>query len=433
MRGFHSHLLGERDRPDVRPFYKETYQKSFVGRRPFGPVLRRTTALAVLAALLLTGGLSPRPVRADSVHLDIQLDPYVAGESLTLRIFVSNPTDANVSFVWTNSCTLEGHVESERRSIGGWDPYGLCLFVVIRLQVPANSSVLFQTLTFDTRQDDGCIRAYVALHEYLVSGSAETCPRPAPPVPPGGPMMLVLSSPASARSGELFDFRVTARTLEGSPIEGIRVSAVLGDQDAGTTATGPDGIARMTARAPDVGTATLRSLLVRSSGPAWNNASRAANMLIFPPTARYLRLEASLATGDLLESGGVGMLDLVVRTSDGTTVANASVAAEPEGPLSIKSRTDHGGGRLTITLRAESVNESRVAMVRVVANAPGFDGTELHVGDVVLAPTPSTGGGPSVPLDEGLIPALLAVVAAAAVGAAAVLVGARTRWRKTHH
>lgn len=374
-------------------------------------------ALAATAIVLLAGSaLAP----GGSPYIDVRPDPHLAGEPLTVRLFVVNPTPDNASYWWENSCVFERiSVVSETRVIGSfvYSPATICLMVIVHLDVPANSSVLWFIWAFDTQPDDGCIWVNVTMRNYPVSGSLKACPGPTPP--PLRTMVLTVGAPAAATSAETFGITATARTSEGAPVEGIQVFASLGGADVGTAATGPDGSARLSARAPSVNATTRQSLLVQASGPGWHSASRSAEITIFPPTARYLVLEASAVTGDLIESDGVGIVDVVVRGHDGIAPANVSLAVVPEAPLLITDEKDLGGGRYALTLRASPVNESRVATIRVLANAPGFGGAELRLDYVILAPQPpSIGTGPGTQRGADALPF---VVAGVAVSAAAAL------------
>jgi hypothetical protein len=390
--------------------------------------LRTFAAMATLAALLVTGASSAHLVPGDPVHLDLEFGAYVAGEPLTLRLFVSNPTDAHASFLWRSSCTLVGSLESEGRVLAFWNPYGICRTVIVGLDVPANSSVLLHNWIFDTRPDDGCIRIDLSLYGYSVSGFAETCPGPAPP--PLGRMVLVMSVPAAARSGESLGFHATARTQEGRAIEGISISAHLGDAGVGATVTGPDGVAHFSALVGEVTAASLTSLVVQASGEGWHSASRTADVLVFPALSKYLVLEASPVTGDLIRSGGVGMVYLLVRGNDGLLPPNLSVAVEPQAPLRLADLRDLGGGRYQLTLETAAANESSVATVRIVANAPGFDGGEARLDYVVsAAQTTPTEDGSHTPDEVSIVPLLAAGVAAVAMAAGATLVVSARRRR----
>ena len=408
-------------------FHKGPYRKFLAACASCWRVLRRFAALAALAALMVAGASSAHLVPGDPVHLDIEFDTYVAGEPLTFRLFVSNPTDAIASFTWTSSCTHVGYMESERRVLALWNPYGPCLTVMVGMDVPAISSFLWHNRTLDTLPDDGCIRVDISLNGYPVSGSAETCPGPAPP--PLARMMLMIYAPAIARSGESFDFRAKTQTQDGRSIEGIDVLARLGDAEVDTATTGADGVAHLSALAPDVTATIFISLVLQASGTGWHTASRTVSLLVLPPVSRYLVLVASPVTGDLIESEGVGMVELVVRGNDGLPAANVSVAVEPEAPLRIADQRDIGGGRYQLTLRAGAVNESSVATVRVVANAPGFDGGELRLDYVVLAAqAPPTEDGSQTPDEVSIVPLLaVGVVVAAMAAGAALIVSARRR------
>jgi hypothetical protein len=377
--------------------------------------LRQFAALSALAALMVAGASSAHLVPGDPVHLDIEFDTYVAGKPLTFQLFISNPTDAIASFMWTSSCTHVGYMESERRFLAIWSAPGPCLTVMVGMDVPAMSSFLWHSWTLDTLPDDGCIRIDVSLNGYPVSGSGETCP--GPKMPPPGTMSLSVSSPAAAKSGEAFEFTVQARTANGLAIEGVRVDAALGAEELPTAHTGLDGRLSITAPVPDVESTTLTTLLVRASGEGWRNASTTRTILIFPPDRRYLVLESRFATRDIIRSGEPAILELTVRGNDGAPVAEASLAVEITDPLVVEENVALGDGRHRLVLRAGTVSEGGIASVRIVANAPDWEGGVTVVDYAVLPPTAATDR--NVPESVDLPPweafAALGIVSAVAV------------------
>jgi len=390
---------------------------------------KRTAAVALLALLLLPG--IPR-VQGEPPYIKVETGPYVAGESVTIRLGVVNPGATWANYTWNNSCVIVGSIVSERRVIAFWTYGGstICFHVMMYLEIPPNSSVLWRVFTFETRSDDGCIRIDVSLRGYPVSGTAETCPSPVQPPP--SVMALTVSTRLSVLSGEVFEVVAIVRTMEGQPVEGIWIEADLGTGRVGAGLTGPDGRISLPAQAPEVQGVTAVSLLVQGSAPGWRNASRAVTLTIFPPAMRHLVLRATYATGDIVRGGGIAILDVSIRSSDDQAVANVSLAVEAEAPLRVTERVDLGGGRFAVTLEADAVDEGCVASVRLVANAPGLDGAEARLDYVVLPETTSGPGGTEEPAEPSplAVPLAASLIVAAALTAASLFVWRRRRSRR---
>lgn len=354
------------------------------------PMWQGVAALALLVSLILSGCAGAHRNPGDPVHLDFEFEPYVVGEPLFFRLLVSNPGNETASYWWPDSCVLAGIIYSEQRTL--WSgPSMMCLTVVVSLDVPPDSSVTFVwgSARLDTTPDDGCIRFELAFNGYPVTGSATTCPLPA--VAPPERLILTESVPRAAISGDVLPVGVAIRTSGGIAVEGVRVDLALDGEEVGSATTDASGKAFMRVEMPRVDETTLALLSIRASGEGWRNASVTLTLSIFPPDRRYLVVENRFSAGDILHAGEPALLEVTVRGNDGHRVAEASLAVELTGPLALEENVAVGDGRHRLTFRAGEVPEGRVASVRIVANAPGWEGGETIADYAVLPPTPSTG------------------------------------------
>jgi len=381
---------GGRTRPrHVRPTRSRT--RIHIGTECLSRDVWKRPLILAVCIFLLSGSVSAHLVPGDPMHVDVDVSPkYVAGESVTFRLFVSNPGPDPVQLVWPNSCVLSGGVYSERRTLAFW-PGSICLFVIVSLDVPADTSLHWMTFALPTREDDGCIDFNVGLNRHLEvrSGSARTCP--ASPPPPLGTISLSVSGPTAAKSGEVLGFSVQAWTSGGLAIEGIRIDAILGAEELPAAYTGLHGRLSITAPLPNVELTTLTTLLVHASGEGWRNASTSRTILIFPPDRRYLVLESRFATGDIMRTGEQAILEVTVRGNDRAPVPEAILAVDITDPLVVEENVALGDGRHRLTLRAGVVSEGRIVSVRIVASAPQSEGGETVVDYAVLPPTATTG------------------------------------------
>jgi len=361
------------------------------------------TLLLGLAVFLSAGSASGHLVPGWEVHLDLYVDAeYSPGKPVRLMVDLSNPSVNLYHYQWGDGCYLDFGIFGEGRSY--YDTRLAahpCTLAVVDIEVPAGSlfSLFHGELDPSLWQGfEGCVTVEVYLAGTVLQGLGETCPRDEP-LPPFPASTLGIIMPGLVRSGETFPVEAIVRSTEGAPLEGAEVLWTLPGLTSGQVFTGADGGVVFNGTAPIVTEPTLLILQLEVLKEGWSPTLTSRHLSVFPAEGLALVLRVRAVTGDLVEVGGIAEVEVFVEDDRGLGVDGPETAFEISGPLVIMERTRLSPNSELLRLSAGPVNGT--GSLRIVANAPGFGGTETTVDFLVLsqresgdAPLPGAAQGP---------------------------------------